>query len=91
MGFSKQEYWSGVPLLSPNIPVPPIYDHGDVDQFLGMGENRLCSLPKALLRSTITWGSENNRNLFSRHSSHQEPVIKVWARTLLCPERMDIY
>lgn len=73
-----------------NVPTPPMYDHGDVDQLLGMGENRLCSLPKALLGSTTTWGSESNRNLFSRCSS-QEPVIKVWARALLCPEPMDIY
>ena len=24
MGFSRQEYWSGVPLLSPRVYIPPL-------------------------------------------------------------------
>ena len=49
MGFSKQEYWSGVPLPSPEVPI--------VEFLLGLEAVYVCA--RILLKYTLNVDEEN--------------------------------
>lgn len=48
-----------------------------MNQFLGMGETGCINFPGPLLQSTLNWGSETNRNLFSHSFGGHKSAVKV--------------
>ena len=70
MGFSKQEYWSGVPLPSPIWPLVSLY---------------WFRRPRTLISNTWTGLVWLDSGIWLRHSSHH-PSLSDWSWHLLQPQ-----